>query len=235
MMPISIDSLCCGYGKHQILYDVSFEAGQQITVIVGSNGSGKSTLLKAICGLADVYSGEISLYDKRITGLPTYKIMSMVSYMPQTNNVFGDITIRDNLLVASMPDKPDWNHIFEFFPMLQDRLHQKAKDLSGGQRQLLAMAMCISKKPNIILFDEPTASLSPAASNMVLEKIKEIQTALHNCIVLVEQNVKDALAIGDRCYLFAGGKKMFSGKPDVLLADKDFDSKFLGLADDNTS
>ena len=234
---ICIESLYSGYGKHEILHDINFEAGNEVTGIVGSNGSGKSTLIKSICGLCDIRSGRIALNGTDITGRPTHSIMrNDIAYMPQTNNVFSDLSVLDNLRIANMPDAPDWDRIYGFFPTLRDTLHKKAGEFSGGQRQMLAMAMCISRNPGIILFDEPTASLSPAASGAVLEKIKEIQAGMGNCVVLVEQNVRGGLAISDRCYLLAGGRKVFEGTPEDLLSDKDFNSKFLGVQrDDNPS
>ena len=229
---ISIRSLCSGYGKHQILYDVDFDTTNNITAIIGSNGSGKSTMLKSICGLCDVYQGNITFNGKEdILKLSTHKIMKMgISYMFQTNNVFSELSIKENLSIASMPDKPDWDYLFDFFPTLKDKLSHKAKTLSGGQRQFLAMAMSISKNPQIMLLDEPTANLSPQASKFVLEKITQIQKRLNNCIIIVEQNVKSVLKISHRCCLFANGKKIFDGLPQDLLDDPNFNDKFLGVS-----
>lgn len=229
-MPVlSVNSLNSGYGKHQILFDVNYDANNGITAIIGSNGSGKSTLLKSICGACNVYSGRILLHGKDITNLSTYKIMQNIAYMPQTNNVFSELSITENLIIANIPDKPNWGFIYELFPMLKDKSNLNAKNLSGGQRQLLAMAMCISKSPPVILFDEPTASLSPQSAKMVLDKITQIQHKLQNCIIIVEQNVKSALDICDRCCLFASGKKIFDGTSKELLSYESFESKFLGI------
>ena len=230
MSTITIESLYSGYGKNQILHGVDFAADDELTVIVGSNGSGKSTLLKSIFGLCNITSGKISMRQREITRLSTHRITKIgISYMSQTNNVFYDLSVRENLIIASLPDDPPLADLFELFPVLEPAMHKKAKDLSGGQRQMLAMAMTLTKKPEVILFDEPTANLSPKNATLVLNKIKEIQHKLGNCIILVEQNVKNALGICDTCCLFSGGNIIYRGGPESLLADEQLAKKYLGV------
>ena len=227
---ISVKNLYSGYDKKQILHGIDFEAKNEITAIVGSNGSGKSTLLKSIYGLCDVFSGSICVGDNTITDTPTFAMQSLgIQYMAQISNVFSELTVWENLVIAGIPNSPDTKYLFDFFPTLQDTTAVKAGLLSGGQRQLLAMAMAISKRPRVMLFDEPTANLSPKNADMVLAKIKEIQENLNNCIILVEQNVKNALNISDTCYLFASGSIVYSGSPKKLLSDPNLTSKYLGV------
>jgi len=234
---IDVDTLNSGYVNSHILFDVDFEAKEkEITVVVGPNGSGKSTLLKSIFGLCTVYSGEISYNGEKITGLAPHQVArKKIAYLPQVNNVFSNLTIKENLIMASytlnsklvsqrMPE------IFETFPILKKFEKSKSNTLSGGERQMLAMGMALIRQPNVMLFDEPTASLSPKLANEVLSKIKQLRDDFGITIILVEQNVKRALALGDFVYLFANGKGMFKGKPDELLNHPELGKLYLGIS-----
>jgi branched-chain amino acid transport system ATP-binding protein len=234
---INVDALNSGYTNSHILFDVDFDAKEkEITVVVGPNGSGKSTLLKSIFGLCTVYSGEISYNGEKITGLAPHKVArKKIAYLPQVDNVFSNLTIKENLIMASytlnsklvsqrMPE------IFEMFPVLKEYEKSKSNTLSGGERQMLAMGMALIRQPDVMLFDEPTASLSPKLANEVLSKIKQLRDDFGITIILVEQNVKRALALGDFVYLFANGKGVFKGKPDELLAHPELGKLYLGLS-----
>ncbi len=234
---IHVDTLNSGYVNSHILFDVDFDAKEkEITVVVGPNGSGKSTLLKSIFGLCTVYSGEISYNGKKITGLAPHQVArKKIAYLPQVNNVFSNLTIKENLIMASytlnsklvsqrMPE------IFETFPILKEFEKSKSNTLSGGERQMLAMGMALIRQPNVMLFDEPTASLSPKLANEVLSKIKQLRDDFGITIILVEQNVKRALALGDFVYLFANGKCVFKGKPDELLNHPELGKLYLGIS-----
>ena len=234
---IDVDTLNSGYVNSHILFDVDFEAKEkEITVVVGPNGSGKSTLLKSIFGLCTVYSGEISYNGEKITGLAPHQVArKKIAYLPQVNNVFSNLTIKENLIMASytlnsklvsqrMPE------IFETFPILKEFEKSKSNTLSGGERQMLAMGMALIRQPNLMLFDEPTASLSPKLANEVLSKIKQLRDDFGITIILVEQNVKRALALGDFVYLFANGKGVFKGKPDELLNHPELGKLYLGIS-----
>ncbi|MCH6586529.1 MAG: ABC transporter ATP-binding protein [Thaumarchaeota archaeon] len=232
-----VDALNSGYVNSHILFDVDFDAKEkEITVVVGPNGSGKSTLLKSIFGLCTVYSGEISYNGEKITGLAPHEVArKKIAYLPQVNNVFSNLTIKENLIMASytlnsklvsqrMPE------IFEMFPVLKEYEKSKSNTLSGGERQMLAMGMALIRQPNVMLFDEPTASLSPKLANEVLSKIKQLRDDFGITIILVEQNVKRALALGDFVYLFANGKCVFKGKPDELLNHPELGKLYLGIS-----
>ena len=234
---IHVEKLNSGYVNSHILFDVDFNAkDQDITIIVGPNGSWKSTLLKSIFGLCTVYSGKISYDGENITGLAPHEVArKKIAYLPQVDNVFSNLTIKENLIMASytldsklvsqrMPE------IFETFPILKKYEKSKSNILSGGERQMLAMGMALIRRPNVMLFDEPTSSLSPKLANEVLLKIKQIRDDFGITVILVEQNVKRALTLGDFVYLFANGKGVFKGKPDELLNHPELGKLYLGLS-----
>jgi len=233
---IRVDALNSGYANSHVLFGVDFEAKEkEITIVVGPNGSGKSTLLKSIFGLCTIYSGEISFHGKTITGLAPHEVArKKIAYLPQVNNVFSNLTIRENLSMASYTlDSKTFSQrmpeIFETFPILKKFEKSKADTLSGGERQMLAMAMALIRQPKVMLFDEPTASLSPKLADEVLTKIKHMRDEFGITIILVEQNVKRALKLGDYVYLLANGKEVFKGLPEELLAHPDLGKLYLGI------
>ena len=234
---IHVDKLNSGYVNSHILFDIEFEAKEkEITIVVGPNGSGKSTLLKTIFGLCTVYSGEISFNGEKITGLAPHEIArKKIAYLPQVDNVFSNLTIKENLIMASYTlnsklSSQRMPEIFETFPILKKYEKSKSNILSGGERQMLAMGMALIRRPNLMLFDEPTASLSPKLANEVLAKIKQIRDDFGITVILVEQNVKRALTLGDFVYLFANGKGVFKGKPDDLLNQPELGKLYLGIS-----
>ena len=233
---IHVDALNSGYVNSHVLFGVDFEAKEkEITVVVGPNGSGKSTLLKSIFGLCTIYSGEISFHGRNITRLAPHEVArKKIAYLPQVNNVFSNLTIRENLSMASYTlDSKTFSQripeIFETFPILKKFEKSKADTLSGGERQMLAMAMALIRQPKVMLFDEPTASLSPKLADEVLTKIKHMRDEFGITIILVEQNVKRALKLGDYVYLLANGKEVFKGPPEELLAHPDLGKLYLGI------
>jgi len=233
---IRVDALNSGYANSHVLFGVDFEAKEkEITIVVGPNGSGKSTLLKSIFGLCAIYSGEISFRGKTITGLAPHEVArKKIAYLPQVNNVFSNLTIRENLSMASYTlDSKTFSQrmpeIFETFPILKKFEKSKADILSGGERQMLAMAMALIRQPKVMLFDEPTASLSPKLADEVLTKIKHMRDEFGITIILVEQNVKRALKLGDYVYLLANGKEVFKGPPEELLTHPDLGKLYLGI------
>lgn len=236
MSVIHVNELNSGYANSHVLFGVDFEAKEkEITIVVGPNGSGKSTLLKSIFGLCTIYSGDIRFYGNNITGLAPHNISrKKIAYLPQVDNVFSNLTIRENLVMASYTlDSKTFlqriPEIFETFPVLKKYEKAKADTLSGGQRQMLAMAMALIRQPKVMLFDEPTASLSPKLADEVLSKIKQIQNDFGITIILVEQNVKRALKMGDYVYLLANGKNVFNGKPEEILAHPELGKLYLGV------
>jgi branched-chain amino acid transport system ATP-binding protein len=233
---LKVENLSSGYGKLQILSDVSMEVDVgRLTVVVGPNGSGKSTLLKTISGLTKVYSGNISLDGKDLTGLPPHVIArSGVAYLPQTEAVFPFLTVEENFKMASLTVSkedigPRLKETTEMFPQLVKYMKSKVNNLSGGERQMVAMGMALVRNPRVIMFDEPTANLSPKLASEVLKTVETLTKEKNICVLLVEQNARRALEIGDDAYLMVGGRKAFAGKAADLLAEQELAKLYLGV------
>ena len=233
---LGVVDLCAGYGKLQILNGVRLDAVQgKITVIVGPNGSGKSTLLKAISGIATVFQGNIELDGVALTNRSPTEIARLgVAYLPQTDNVFTVLTVRENLRLAgytvSERDYPKrFAAALELFPQLSRYLGTKSSNLSGGERQMVAMAMAMMRRPTVVMFDEPTANLAPKIATQVLQTIASITKSMNLTTVLVEQNAKRALEMGDKAFLLVSGKNVFSGTCRELLEHEELGRLYLGL------
>lgn len=233
---IVVKKVFAGYGKLQIINGISMEAApSEITVLVGPNGSGKSTLLRTIAGLTTVYSGSVSMDGDEIVGVAPHDIAKMgLAYLPQTENVFTNLTVSENLRMAEYTVPPEQrkarlDSVDAKFPQLSRYLKAKAGQMSGGERQMLAMAMSLVREPKVMLFDEPTGNLSPKIATEVLETIRSLAKELSITVVLVEQNAKKALEIGSKAYLLANGKVVFSGGAKELLEHKELGRLYLGL------
>jgi branched-chain amino acid transport system ATP-binding protein len=233
---LKVTDLYAGYGNLQILNGVSIQAFPgKITVIVGPNGSGKSTLLKSISGIASVTQGTIMLDDLSLAKKsPTEVARSGVAYLPQTENVFTNLSVRENLRLAGYTLREDdypqrVKAALELFPQLSKYLATKSSNLSGGERQMVAMAMALMRKPSVVMFDEPTANLSPKVATQVLDTIASITKSMSLTTVLVEQNAKRALEMGDSAYLLVSGRNVFSGTCRELLEHKELGRLYLGL------
>jgi branched-chain amino acid transport system ATP-binding protein len=233
---LNVQDVFAGYGKLQILNGVTLEANAgEITVIVGPNGSGKSTLLKTIAGYTNVYKGKVLFKDRDITGVASHKLARQgIAYLPQTNNVFTDLTVTENLRLAGYSVEAEsyrtrLKRTFELFPQLDAYVKTKANNLSGGERQMLAMAIALIRDPNVILFDEPTANLSPKIATQVLNLISSLAKEVGLCILLAEQNAKRALEIGNSAYLLVSGRNAFAGPAKELLEHKELGRLYLGL------
>ena len=233
---LKAQDIFAGYGKLQILNGVTVEAKpQEVTVIVGPNGSGKSTLLKTFAGLTTIYQGTIELDGQKITGMASHKIArSGIAYLPQTDNVFTNLTVTENLRLAGYTiDAESYGdrlrRIFQLFPQLSAYTKTKAFNLSGGERQMLAMALALIREPGVIMFDEPTANLAPKIATQVLNIISSLAKDIGLTILLAEQNAKRALEIGNAAYLMVGGKNAFAGTARELLEHKELGRLYLGL------
>ncbi|MEM4021798.1 MAG: ABC transporter ATP-binding protein [Nitrososphaerota archaeon] len=233
---IKVSGLNAGYRKLQVLFDVSASFDREkINVIIGPNGSGKSTLLRSIFGLTTIYSGSITLDGMELVGRAPHEIARIgVAYLPQTENIFENLTVEENLRMAGYVLKRDEleervEEMAELFPVIKRYWKRRARLLSGGERQMIAMAMALLRKPKVMLFDEPTGGLAPKIASEVLSKIVELRDALRMTIILVEQNARKALEIGDKAYLLVGGRLAFEGECRELLNHPKFSSLYLGI------
>jgi branched-chain amino acid transport system ATP-binding protein len=233
---LKVDNVSSGYGKLQILTDVSMEAhAGELTIVVGPNGSGKSTLLKTIAGLTNIYKGAVTMEGKTISGHPSHVIArSGLAYLPQTDAVFTQLSVTENFKMAAYTvPKDDYDarlkDSLEIFPQLNNYLASKVVNLSGGERQMVAMTMALLRKPKLIMFDEPTANLSPKYATQVLKTIMSLAKERQLAILLVEQNARRALEVGDRAYLLVGGRNAFSGTAKDLLSHQELAKLYLGV------
>ena len=233
-MPVlSIDNLSGGYGEADILHGVSLQVNtSEIVVVIGPNGAGKSTALKAVFGLLRLSGGSVHLAGEEITNMdPAQVVNKGVCYVPQTNNVFPTLTVQENLEMGAYIRKDDFRprlqEIYEMFPPLAEKKKQVAGELSGGQRQMVAIGKALMLEPTILMLDEPTAGLSPIYRNEIFQIIRQIN-ASGVPILMVEQNAKQSLAVANRGYVLVDGRNRTTGKGIDLLNDPEIAKMFLG-------
>jgi branched-chain amino acid transport system ATP-binding protein len=231
---LEVERLVAGYVPGlPILHGVSLRvAGGEIVCVIGPNGAGKSTLVKAIAGLIPVETGAVRLGDRDITGLPTHQLAGAgVGYVPQTANVFTTLTVHENLLVAGHRLGRDLaervERVYGLFPDLAARRGDRGRVLSGGQRQLLALARALVLEPVAMMLDEATAGLAPRAAADVFARVREL-AGRGVAVLMVEQNARAALAVSDRGYLLTEGRNRLSGAAGDLLADPAVGEIYLG-------
>ena len=231
---LECNGIAAGYVKGlNILQGVDLVVSEgEIVSIIGPNGAGKSTLLKAIMGLLNISAGRFFIEGIEKTNLPTHKIVNEgVGYVPQVENVFPSLTIEENLEMGSWSlgkkGKQSIEKLFQDFPLLNERRKEKAGNLSGGQRQILALARALVTSPKLLLLDEPSAGLSPLAIDDVFKTIKEINEK-GVPILLVEQNAKRALKFSDRGYVLDQGRNAYQGTGNDLLDDPRVVDLYLG-------
>jgi ABC-type branched-subunit amino acid transport system ATPase component len=234
MIILQAENITAGYTREvNILYEVGIRLKSgQIVSVIGPNGAGKSTLLKTIFGILKPTNGKISLKDEDITGLKPDKVANKgISYVPQVDNVFPSLTIQENLEMGAFIRDDDYsqrlNEIYELFPILGDRRKQKAGQLSGGQRQMVAMGRALMVDPQVLLLDEPSAGLSPKLVDMIFEKIIDINKSGVSMII-VEQNAREALKMADHGYVLAMGRNVLDDSGDALLANEEVGRLYLG-------
>jgi len=233
MTILKTEGVTAGYTKVDILHEVNIRVKSgEIVSVIGPNGAGKSTLLKTIFGILNPREGNVTLKNEDITGLKPDKIARKgISYVPQVDNIFPSMTIQENLDMGAFIRNDDYSQrldeIYDLFPILKERRKQKAGQLSGGQRQMVAMGRALMVDPQVLLLDEPSAGLSPILVSDIFEKITEInETGVS--IIIVEQNAREALKMANHGYVLAMGKNVLDDKGDALLANEEVGRLYLG-------
>jgi len=237
MAPIFVaENIDAGYGDALVVEGVSIQVAEsEIVAIVGPNGSGKSTLIKSFLGFAKLFQGSVFYQEKNITGIASHQAVSLgIGYVPQINNVFPNLTIAENLDMGAYHRKGKGSikagvaEIYEMFPELAARKHGLAGNLSGGERQMLAIARAMMAQPKVLFLDEPLASLSPKPASAILSKVESIREN-GTAIAIVEQNVKKVLSVSNRGYVLVNGTCAMEGDAASLFAEDSSKQRYLGL------
>jgi branched-chain amino acid transport system ATP-binding protein len=230
---LSVEALVAGYGAVDILNGINLSVDPgKIAVIVGPNGAGKSTAMKAIFGLAQIRSGRVLFNGADVTGVAADKLVAGgIAYVPQERNVFRTLSVRENLEMGAFLKPGDIARRIEavlaLFPPLREKLKQVAGELSGGQRQMVAMGRALMLEPKLLMLDEPTAGLSPLYMDQIFDRIVAVNRSGVG-VLLVEQNAKQALSIGHVGYVLATGRNRFTDSTEKLLANREVAESFLG-------
>ena len=227
------DAMTGGYGQVDILHacTISVEKGE-IAVIVGPNGAGKSTAMKAVFGMLRLRGGQVRLNGEDITGLtPQARVAKGMAFVPQTSNIFTSMTVEENLEMGAFLRRDDirgtMEKVYELFPILREKRRQAAGELSGGQRQQVAVGRALMTQPKVLMLDEPTAGVSPIVMDELFDRIIEVsRTGIS--ILMVEQNARQALEIADKGYVLVQGANAYTDTGKALLANPEVRRTFLG-------
>ncbi len=235
---LEVRDLHIAYGKIRAVQGVSLDVAEgEIVALIGANGAGKSSTMHAICGVVRLARGEIRLSGERIDRLPSHKIMRRgIAHVPEGRMIFAGLTIAENLQVGAYVVRErgalahQMEELFELFPVLKERLDDRAANLSGGQLQMLALAPGLMARPKLLLLDEPSLGLAPRTVQEVFALIRRLRDQ-GITILLVEQNVRQALAIADRGYVLEGGQIILEGRSEELLENELLVSSYLGISE----
>ena len=233
---LQADGVDSGYGEVQVLDDLNLHLDDgEIDCLIGPNGAGKSTVLKTVFGLLDPWTGSITLHDEEIGGVDPADLVRMgVGYVPQVDNVFGSLSIDENLRMGGVARESGLEDVigrlYDRFEILDEKRGAKASTLSGGQRQVLAFARALVMEPDVLLIDEPSAGLAPSIVEDVFRNVQTVNE-LGTSILMVEQNAREGLAISDRGYVLDQGTVAYEGAADKLLDDPEVSQLYLGGAD----
>lgn len=232
---IRVDDLSVNYGAVTALHHVSFEAPTGlITAVLGANGAGKTTLLRAISGLVKPRGGAVYFDDVRLTGLATENIARRgVGHVPEGRGVIEELTVEENLRLGALASRVDLaaglRDQYDRFPVLEERSKKHCTTLSGGERQMLAMARALIAKPKVLLLDEPSLGLAPQVTSQLMKAIRQLCDTEDLTVILVEQNAKSALRIADRAVVLHIGTLVASGDAQVVADDEDLRRYYLGV------
>lgn len=220
MTLLEITDLEAGYQELDVLHGISLEVDQgELVALIGPNGAGKSTVLKSIYNIADVRSGRVELAGEDITGLKTHELLSKgVSYVPQGRINFSHLSIQENLRIGS-EDEDRLESVYKRFPALEEKKHEPAYSLSGGQHQMLALGRALMHDPKLLLMDEPSLGLAPKLIQELFEMIKSLRED-GIAVLLVEQNAKQAVQAADRTYLLEQGRVALQGGDEITEHEK---------------
>jgi branched-chain amino acid transport system ATP-binding protein len=227
------ENMTGGYGGADIISSCTITVNRgEIVAILGPNGAGKSTAMKAMLGLLNLKSGKVSIDGKDISKLtPQDRVREGISFVPQTRNVFTGLSVQENLEMGAYLREEHFeeiiNEIYELFPILKEKKSQIVGELSGGQRQQVALGRALMIKPSVLMLDEPTAGVSPIVMDELFDHILKVKKT-NVAIIMVEQNAKQALSIADRGYVLVTGENKFSGTGKELLNDPEVRRSFLG-------
>ena len=225
--------MSAGYGGTDILHSCTIGVEQgEIAVVVGPNGAGKSTAMKAVFGMLPLRRGSVWMGDRDITHLkPQERVRNGMGFVPQNNNVFTSLTVKENLEMGAFIRRDDFSdtltQVFDLFPILKEKRSQAAGELSGGQRQQVAVGRALMTQPQVLMLDEPTAGVSPIVMDELFDRIIEIARS-GIAILMVEQNAKQALSIADKGYVLVQGSNRYTDTGNALLANPNVRKAFLG-------